>query len=120
MFLDTVSGMEHTFGAGTVVRDSSLPLRYSRRGPVRRRLKAWIIAVAVAVAALLLLGGVAYGGASSGPEHVTVRPGDTLWAIAAAHYPGDDIQYRLAQLERVNHLLDAELSPGEILTLPAP
>jgi LysM domain len=42
-----------------------------------------------------------------------------LWAIAGSHYPGDDLQERIAQIKAANHLQSAALSPGEILTLPA-
>ena len=69
---------------------------------------------------MLLLGGVAYGGASSGPQNVVVHSGDTLWAIAGSHYPGDDLQERVAQIKAANHLHSSALSPGEVLVLPAP
>ena len=99
--------------------DASAPRRFrrSRRG---RRSKILAAAAATAVAALLAIGGVAYGGASSGPQHVTVHAGDTLWAIAAAHYGSDDVQARVAELEQANHLSGAGLRPGQNLTLPAP
>jgi len=67
----------------------------------------------------MLVGGVAYGGASSGPQHVTVHSGDTLWAIASSHYAGDDVQARVAQIEATNHLTSPRLSPGQTLILPA-
>jgi len=115
-----VRPMEHTFGAGTMIQDAIAPHRYSRRGPARRRPRAWAAAAGVAVAGVFLLGGVAYGGASSGPQSVVVHSGDTLWAIAGSHYPGDDLQERVAQIKAANHLHSAALSPGEILVLPAP
>jgi LysM repeat protein len=77
----------------------------------------------VAGAAGALLAGVAlavHGGASSAALRVTVHPGDTLWAIARAHYPGDDVQARVADIEARNGLSSAGISPGRVLTLPAP
>lgn len=76
-------------------------------------------ALGLTAASLMLVGGVAYGGATSGPQHVTVRTGDTLWAIASSHYTGDDVQARVAQIEAANHLSSPRLNPGQILILPA-
>ena len=112
--------MEHTFGAGTLVRDAYAPHRHHRQRPARRKPRAWAVAAGVAFTALLAVGGATYGGATSGPQRVTVHSGDTLWAIAGSHYPGDDVQARVAQLEAVNHLSGAGISPGQTLTLPAP
>ena len=98
--------------------DASSPRRYPRR---RRSRRPRLIATAagIAASALLLIGGVAYGGGSSGPQRLTVHSGDTLWAIAQAHY-GDDVQNRVVEIEQVNHLAGARISPGEVLVLPAP
>jgi LysM repeat protein len=46
-----------------------------------------------------------------------VRPGDTLWSIAAAHYHGDPRQ-GVWQLQRENHLSAGTLTPGQVLRLP--
>ncbi len=73
-----------------------------------------------AAAALLSLGLAIHGGASGTTAHLTVHRGDTLWGIATAHYPGDSVQVRVAQLEAVNRLGSASLRPGQILTLPGP
>lgn len=110
--------MEHTFGAGTILRDAAAPHRHSRSH--RRRPAAWTVAAGVVVSGILLLGGVASGGASTGPHQVVVHAGDTLWAIAGSHYPGDDLQERVTQIEAVNHLPSAAITPGEVLNLPAP
>ena len=89
--------------------------RQSRRGSRRFLLLA---GAAGAAATSLLL--VTQGGASTGSGRVTVHRGDTLWAIAASRYSGDDIQSRVHQIETANHLAGARLSPGQILTLPEP
>ena len=102
-----------------MIRDAAPPRRF-RRGSRSRRSRILAAAVGVAAAALMLVGGVAYGGATSGPQHVTVHAGDTLWGIASSRYSGDDVQARVAQVEAANHMSSPRLSPGQILILPAP
>ena len=99
--------------------DASAPARHrrSRRG---RRTRILGSAAAVAAGGLILIGGVVYGGASSGPQHVTVHRGDTLWQIAAAHYGTSDVQARVVEIESANHLSGAAINPGQVLVLPAP
>ena len=48
----------------------------------------------------------------------TVKPGDTLWTIAARRYAGDprDAIYRIVQR---NHLPSSVIVPGERLVLPS-
>jgi len=54
----------------------------------------------------------------AGPREVyVVRPTDTLWAIAVAHYAGDPRE-GVWLLERRNHLSGAAVTPGERLVLP--
>ena len=55
-------------------------------------------------------------GAGAG-EPYRVRPGDTLWSIAAAHYRGDPRQ-AVWRLRHENDLGGAELRPGQVLRLP--
>jgi len=58
---------------------------------------------------------------SSGAGHqqtVTVRPGDTLWSIAAAHYAGDPRE-GVWKIQHRNHLAGSTIQPGERLVLPA-
>lgn len=53
---------------------------------------------------------------SSGP--VTVRPGDTLWAIAERVAPGTDPRAEVDQLRRLNGLAGpqgVQLVPGQVL-----
>jgi LysM repeat protein len=51
--------------------------------------------------------------------HYVVRPGDTLWSIAAARYSGDTRE-GIWQLQRRNHLAGTTLTPGQRLVVPAP
>jgi LysM repeat protein len=50
---------------------------------------------------------------------VVVQPGDTLWSIAAAHYPGDDVRVRVDDIERANGLQSPTIEAGQELRLPA-
>ena len=73
------------------------------------------------IAALALIAWAALARAShgAGPEQrYTVRPGDTLWTIAARHYAGDprDAIYRI---DRRNHLGGSVIVPGQRLLLPS-
>ena len=56
-------------------------------------------------------------GASGPTRHYTVRPGDTLWAIAVARYAGDP-RAAVWKIEHRNHLQDANIEPGRVLVLP--
>jgi LysM repeat protein len=68
--------------------------------------------------ALIAWAFVARASQGAGPAvHYTVKPGDTLWSIAASRYAGDprDAIYRI---ERRNHLGGAVIVPGQKLLLP--
>lgn len=72
----------------------------------------------VAALALVAWAVVARASEGAGPGlRYTVRPGDTLWSIAASHYGGDprDAIYRI---DRRNHLDGSLLQPGQSLVLP--
>ena len=75
---------------------------------------------------ILLLAGIALlvwsASARSSQAHgaktvVTVRPYETLWAIASAHYSGDPRE-AVWLIERANHLGGAQIMPGQRLVLP--
>ena len=51
------------------------------------------------------------------PQAYVVRPGDTLWSIAAARYAGDPRE-GIWKLQRRNDLAGTTISPGERLVLP--
>lgn len=54
----------------------------------------------------------------AGPEQAyVVRPTDTLWGIAARHYPGDPRE-GVWRIQERNGLEDALLVPGQRLVLP--
>jgi LysM domain len=94
-------------------------LRRSRRSLRRDPLLAGT-AILCAVLFLLLLARAAYGGTSFAGERIQVQPGQTLWSIAADHYPGDDVRARVDEIIGTNHLRGGGIYAGETLMLPAP
>ncbi|MDQ2872063.1 MAG: LysM peptidoglycan-binding domain-containing protein [Candidatus Eremiobacteraeota bacterium] len=59
---------------------------------------------------------------AAGVQHyatVTVRPGDTLWTIAATHTTSaGDVQETVDRISEVNHLGPAAIQPGQHLRIP--
>lgn len=90
------------------------PLRLTRRG-------ALVLAALVATlaGALVVLAGLSAPGgahaAGTAPATVTVRAGNTLWAIAGRVAPGTDPRAEVAVLQRLNHVSAAQLRPGQTL-----
>jgi nucleoid-associated protein YgaU len=54
---------------------------------------------------------------AGGESRYVVRPGDTLWAIAADRYAGDPREAVWRISER-NGLVDGAIQPGTVLYLP--
>jgi nucleoid-associated protein YgaU len=99
-------------------REVSAPstVRLTRRG---------VVVLAVAVAAfgaglvwLARLSAPQPGVAPPATHSVTVRSGDTLWAIATRVAPDRDPRAEVAALERRNHLSSVDLVPGQVLRVP--
>ena len=105
--------LEQMYATGYGIR----PLRTSRHAGVRRagRLAA-VLGLAVGVS--LSLAVVAHGGMAPAYTTVVVQPGDTIWSIAVAHYPSDDVRARVDDIERSNGLSGAHIEAGETLRLP--
>ena len=55
-------------------------------------------------------------GAGAGASY-RVRPGDTLWSIAARHYRGDP-RAGIWRLQHENGLSGAVLQPGQVIVIP--
>lgn len=101
------------YAAGYAIR----PLR-SRRELTLRHTGRWAVILVGVVAISLGLSKVALGEAATVQAVVVVQPGDTLWGIAAARYPGDDVRVRVDEIERLNGLLSPKIAVGEALRLP--
>lgn len=72
----------------------------------------------VVVIVLLLWSVVASGSEGAGsPRIYTVKPYDTLWSIAAAHYAGDPRE-GVWKLRERNQLGGTLIRPGQRLSLP--
>jgi len=80
-----------------------------------RRLLAAAAAVVLASGALAV---VAHGGPERPAATIVVQPGDTLWSIAASHYPADDVRGRVQDIEDLNGLDGPGIRPGQTLELP--
>jgi nucleoid-associated protein YgaU len=103
-----------------MIQDTLGPHRYSRQ-PQRHSLPARLALIVATVAGgLVVVGGVAYAGSPNPTDRVVVHAGQTLWGIAQAHYPGISVEQAVSTIESANHLENADIKPGETLTLPAP
>jgi hypothetical protein len=90
------------------------PLRLTRRGVA-------VVGFAVAALAATVLALAARSAPAparvDGPARVSVHPGDTLWAVATRVAPQVDPRAEVAVLQRLNHLTDPVLRPGEVLRI---
>jgi nucleoid-associated protein YgaU len=104
---------EQMYAAGYGIR----PLRSTRRAGTRHvgRVAA-VLAMAAGVSFCLAV--VAHGGTAPVVTTLVVQPGDTIWSIAAARYPSDDIRARVDDIERANGLNGPQIEAGETLRLP--
>jgi len=66
-----------------------------------------------------LAGGVGATSTPTAVAAVVVRPGDTVWSIAAGHAAGGDIRDEVAEIISLNRLSSPIIQPGETLRLPA-
>lgn len=90
-----------------------------------RKRKKFTLMPAIALASLGLM--VALPALSSTALHaasatryatVTVRAGDTLWSIAAAHTGSANVQDTIDRISEANHLSSSALQPGQHLRIP--
>ena len=106
--------IEHMYAAGYSIR----PLRSSRQAPLRH-LGRWAMVVVTVGFVGVGLSKVVLGDGPPVDATVVVQPGDTLWGIATARYPVDDVRVRVDEIERLNGLQSPEIEVGESLQLPA-
>jgi LysM domain len=94
------------------------PIHLTRRG----RLVATLALVAVSTGLLGLTQPEAFAlGHGDGPAttRITVRPGETLWAIADRVAPNADPRSTIARLESINHLRSSTVPAGSVLLVPS-
>lgn len=87
--------------------------------PAARRLRTAALAIGVSVAIIFGLAKTAAGQEPGGFVQYQVRPGDTLWTIAAGRYPDSDVRVRVGEIENANGLKSPVIVPGEELKVPA-
>jgi Tfp pilus assembly protein FimV len=98
---------------------STAPLRLTRRG--RLFLVLAIMTLLVVVGVVLGQGSSQAAGRGSGAatsRTLTVKPGETLWSVAARIAPHSDPRLVVADIESRNHLVGAELRAGQQLVVP--
>ena len=105
-------GTERMYATGLAVSQ----LRSSQRSGLHG-VGRWLLGSLAMVAASFILARAVAGGTAP-VERVVVQPGDTLWSIAAAHYPADDPRERVDAIERLNGLSGPGIQVGDILLLP--
>ena len=80
------------------------------------------------VALLVLIAGFTLGhgsslaagrGAQAGQHSVIVRPGETLWSLAARIAPHQDPRLVVADIQSANDLSGAAVQPGQQLLVPS-
>ena len=95
------------------------PWRANRAGGTT---SSWRRLLAAVAAVLALSVAFALGARGSGEAHYTtvvVQPGDTLWSIASARYPADDVRVRVDDIEQANGLQGPAIQVGQSLRLPS-
>ena len=99
------------------VRRIEPSLRLTRRGRAVV-LVVLLLAASVASAVLFTTASRADNTPAGPAPTIVVRPGDTLWDIAARTMPGRDNQAAVAELRDLNRLPGYDIQPGDVLVLP--
>jgi hypothetical protein len=100
------------YAAGSGIK----PWRATRAGGPCRLRRAAVACGTVVLVGLGLAAGV--HGDTRPSTIVVVQPGDTLWSIAAVHYPADDVRIRVQDIENANGLHGPQIQVGQTLRLP--
>ena len=76
-----------------------------------------LLGLTVLLALALLISNARAAGGGGREVRYVVKPGDTLWAIAAARYGGDPRE-GIWRLQARNELVGSNVTPGMVLYLP--
>ena len=116
---DSLSHSTSTEYRTTISLSEPLPVRPG----ISPRLRHLTVTVAVLAAV-----GVGVWGVTTSPvfrpppithwQTYTVRPGDTLWAIASRTFPQADPRQVVAEIEAKNHMSHSTVVVGEVLQVP--
>jgi Tfp pilus assembly protein FimV len=107
-----------TLNAAATARPTTA-VRLTRRG----RLMIVLAAMALMVLAGVVLGhgssqAAGRGSVAATSRTLTVKPGDTLWSVAARIAPHSDPRLVVADIESRNHLAGAAVRAGQQLRVP--
>src|SRR5690348_6820167 len=95
------------------------PWRAARAGGASSSVRRLLAAVAAVLCFGLGFALAARGGGQPAYTTVVVQRGDTLWSIASAHYPDDDVRVRIEDIEAANGLAGPIIREGQTLRLPS-
>ncbi|XVV11421.1 LysM peptidoglycan-binding domain-containing protein [Actinoplanes sp. CA-131856] len=99
------------------VRHVEPPLRLTRRG--RAVVLGFLVLLASLASAVLFTTASRADEPPAGPPPtIVVRPGDTLWDLAARELPDRHGQAGVDELRRLNGLSGYGVHPGDVLILP--
>jgi LysM domain len=113
--------------AASAGRRPAAPLRLTRRGRVV--LGAFMVLAALAVMTLLAVGSAGgapvsghqpAGAGYRGMTRIVVRPGQSLWSIAAAADPSADPRIVIQEIISANALTGTSIQAGQLLWVPKP
>ena len=98
--------------------DRSIILRRRPESGARRQGRRLLVGAGAFICLAFGLAQVAHGSSPSGYETIQVRPGDSVWSIAAERYPAADTRLKVDEIVKANHLEGGVLRVGEELTVP--
>lgn len=124
--MSTMSFAPSSVRSSRAPRAARPPMSQRRTSTLRLTRRGRSLVLGVALAGLVVVGGVAtesasaalHGGHSAAVHQVTVMPGDTLWDLAAKAAAGGDILSMEQRILELNALDDASLSVGQRLLIP--
>jgi hypothetical protein len=91
-------------------------VRLTRRG--RFVLVLMVMMLLLAAAFMLGHGASAADRSHERPHTLIVKPGESLWAVAARVAPQQDPRLVVSAIESLNHLASPAVTPGQQLALP--